>query len=94
MSEESPLAGGAVSDDRDGEEERVGPSFGALKPNKKARGRRDKLKFFDSADWAMKNKDGQGTEDQGGQKQQGDVRYVPDAGESPPETEESPLAGK
>jgi hypothetical protein len=26
--------------------------FGALKPNPAARGRRDKIKFFDSADWA------------------------------------------
>jgi hypothetical protein len=29
-----------------------GPSFGALKKNAAARGRREKVKFFDSADWA------------------------------------------
>ena len=29
-------------------------AYGNLKPNTKARGRRDKVKFFDSADWAMK----------------------------------------
>ena len=28
--------------------------FGNLKPNQRARGRRDKVKFFDSADWVMK----------------------------------------
>ena len=31
--------------------------YGKLNSNSKARGRRDKVKFFDSADWAMKNQD-------------------------------------
>jgi hypothetical protein len=30
------------------------PAFGNLKGNDRAKGRRDKVKFFDSADWAMK----------------------------------------
>lgn len=34
------------------------PNLGGLKPNPRARGRRDKVKFFDSADWAMKNQEG------------------------------------
>lgn len=33
------------------------PNLGGLKPNPRARGRRDKVKFFDSADWAMKNQE-------------------------------------
>jgi hypothetical protein len=31
--------------------------FGAMKANAKAQVRRGKVKLFDSADWAMKNKD-------------------------------------
>ena len=38
--------------------------YGGLKSNKKARNRRDKVKFFDSADWAMKNQNTQGNADQ------------------------------
>ena len=36
------------------------PGYGKLRPNQKARGRRGGVKFFDSADWAMKNGDKQG----------------------------------
>ena len=38
--------------------------FGNLKSNPKARGRRGGMKFFDSADWAMKNADAGKPQDQ------------------------------
>ena len=38
--------------------------YGKLGSNSKARGRRDKVKFFDSADWAMKNQDQNQQDDQ------------------------------
>lgn len=37
------------------EQPKTKPMLGNLRPNPKARGRRDKVKFFDSADWAMKS---------------------------------------
>jgi hypothetical protein len=70
-------------------------NYGKLKPNAKARGRRGGVKFFDSADWAMKNGDKQlGTDEQPA------VPYAqiaegeqPADGESPLAASNSPLAG-
>ncbi|OHS99873.1 hypothetical protein TRFO_08172 [Tritrichomonas foetus] len=39
--------------------------YGGLRSNNKARNRRDKVKFFDSADWAMRNQNQQGAQGQG-----------------------------
>ena len=76
------------------QEEAPAPGYGKLKPNPKARGRRGGVKFFDSADWAMKNGDKQMPSDQ-----QPAVPYTqivegeqPKEGESPL-ANESPLAG-
>ena len=41
-----------------------GGKYGGLKSNRKAKNRRDKVKFFDSADWAMRNQNQQGNADQ------------------------------
>lgn len=38
--------------------------YGGLKTNNKARGRRGKVAFFDSADWAMRNQNQQGNQGQ------------------------------
>lgn len=80
------------------EQETSGPKLGGLKINKKARGRRDKVKFFDSADWAMKGQN----QDQCAQPPTENVlsaytqlpEGVPNDGESPLADEnESSLAG-
>ena len=52
MSEESPLAPPTADEPAAEAPARTGPSFGNLRPNKKARGRRCQKKFFDSAEWA------------------------------------------
>jgi hypothetical protein len=38
------------------------PHFGSMRVNPNAKTRRGKVKLFDSADWAMKNKDANATE--------------------------------
>jgi hypothetical protein len=86
----SPLCGGG-QDEGEVEEPEAELNFGSLLPNKKARGRREIVKFFDSADWAMKQKNGQGTDGQG---TQGDVRYVPESGTGPAGSDDSPLAAE
>jgi hypothetical protein len=56
----SPLGGGGepenplarLAEPSPSQPPRPGPSFGGLKANAAARGRREKVKFFDSADWA------------------------------------------
>ena len=54
MSEESPLAPPTADEPAAEAPARTGPSFGNLKQNKTARGRRGQVKFFDSADWVMR----------------------------------------
>ncbi|EAY05262.1 hypothetical protein TVAG_020080 [Trichomonas vaginalis G3] len=70
-------------------QEEQSSGYGKLKANPKARNRRGGVKFFDSADWAMKN----GNE----QKQEEQPTTVPynaqiTEGEAPADGE-SPLAG-
>ena len=48
----SILSGEAPPEENEGA--KAGGKFGNLRQNKNARKRRDKLKFFDSADWAMR----------------------------------------
>lgn len=62
MSDESPLAPPSADGPVADAPARPGPSFGNLKANKKARGRRGQVKFFDSADWAMRNREEGGSE--------------------------------
>lgn len=66
--------------------------YGKLKANPKARNRRGGVKFFDSADWAMKN----GNENQKQEEEQQPTTVPYNAqiteGETPNEGE-SPLAG-
>ena len=50
MTSDSPL--NQPADAAPNPEPQDGPSFGNLRPNKKARGRRCQKKFFDSAEWA------------------------------------------
>lgn len=80
------------------EQNQTGPNLGGLKINKKARGRRDKVKFFDSADWAMKGQ----YQDQGAQPPTENVlsaytqlpEGTPNDGESPlADDNESPIGG-
>ena len=50
------------------EEPKPAGKFGNLRPNNKARNRRDKVKFFDSADWAMRQQNQAGEQqEQSGQ---------------------------
>ena len=60
----SILSGETSTEPTEQPQERI-PNLGKLKANPRARGRRDKVKFFDSADWAMKSQQGdQQTQDQ------------------------------
>ena len=68
-------------------EQQPAPGYGKLKPNPKARGRRGGVKFFDSADWAMKNGDKQVTPEQPAA-----VPYAQIAEGEQPADGESPLA--
>ncbi|OHT16060.1 hypothetical protein TRFO_42106 [Tritrichomonas foetus] len=59
------------------EESRPAPKFGNLRQNSKARNRRDKVKFFDSADWAMRQQNQAASgESQEQQPQQDGVLHV------------------
>ncbi|KAH0787143.1 hypothetical protein GPJ56_009141 [Histomonas meleagridis] len=60
----SILGGGeqASTEQEEQPQERT-PNLGRLKANPRARGRRDKVKFFDSADWAMKSQQGDQQQD-------------------------------
>ena len=68
-------------------EEQPQPGYGKLKPNPRARGRRGGVKFFDSADWVMKNGDKQAEP-----AEQPAVPYAAIAEGEQPAEGESPLA--
>ena len=78
----SLLAGGEPAP-----EEQPAPGYGKLKPNARARGRRGGVKFFDSADWAMKNGDKQAQP-----AEQPAVPYATNIEGEQPAEGESPLA--
>lgn len=61
MSEESPLyaQGGETPQEEKQATAEPRSKFGGLRVNPKARAKRDKRKFFDSADWAMKAQQGE-----------------------------------
>lgn len=89
--EDSPLGGGSSAP----AEETAGSSpYGRLRVNPKARGRRQKKQFFDSADWAMK---GDREEQQPNASPALNQLYGDDKGESPLTGNEgevaSPLSG-
>ncbi|KAH0785248.1 hypothetical protein GPJ56_010891 [Histomonas meleagridis] len=54
----SILGGEETTNTEHEDEQKKLPNLGKLKANPRARGRRDKVKFFDSADWAMKSQQG------------------------------------
>lgn len=59
----------------------AGNRYGGLKSNKKARNRRDKVKFFDSADWAMRNQNqqnGGADQDAEGNLPRANFQQIPD----------------
>ncbi|KAK8898790.1 hypothetical protein M9Y10_001082 [Tritrichomonas musculus] len=59
------------------EEQKPPPSkFGNLRPNKKARNKREKVRFFDSADWAMRQQNEKNGDTQEQPQQDDDVLRV------------------
>lgn len=104
MSNESPLAFQGSETAETGEEPVAAPrQYGGLRVNTKARGRRrDKVKFFDSADWAMKGQGGEGPMQPVEGEQKNLSNFAPPANDATEDSNlflltadqnESPLAG-
>ena len=72
----SSILSGDVPPEGNEEQKQPTSKFGNLRPNKKARNRRDKVKFFDSADWAMRQQNQQNEGNQEQPQQDDDVLRV------------------